>query len=459
MTTADRILVIEDDTDLASLLSDDLGDAGYPVSVAADAEAGRAELNDQPPALILCDLRLPGISGLDFLREITTLPSPPAFVLITAFGTIPQAVEALKAGADDFLTKPLDLEHLQVRVARTLEHHRLRQEIASYRQSADNGHFHGLVGQSQGMQQLYDQIGMLAQAGGTVLVEGESGSGKELVAQAIHKESTRSQRPFIAVNCAAIPADLMESELFGHKAGAFTGASGNRKGLFAQAHGGTLFLDEIGEMPTAVQATLLRVLQDGEIRPVGGEREESVDVRVVAATNRDLRQGIENGTFRADLFYRLETFSLRIPPLREREEDLELLAGRFIAQFAQQLGRGQVQLTETALGSLQRYAFPGNVRELRNAMERAVTFTRDGLIRPSDLPERIRETAPSPPSSEPQGPPPDLLAGGLPTLEELNRRYISHVLEQAGGNKRWAAQILGVGRRTLYRHLDKLSPE
>ena len=445
MTTTAPILVVEDDADLAGLLTEELQDAGYAVVAVDSAEAAEEKLPVADPELILCDLRLPGMSGLDFLRRVSGFPAPPAFLLITAFGTIPQAVEALKAGADDFLTKPLDLEHLQVRLARTLDHHRLRREIAGYRGAAPDGHFHELVGQSPPMNRLYDQIRMLAQAGGPVLIEGESGSGKELVARAVHAESPRSGGNLVAVNCASIPAELMESELFGHKAGAFTGASGSRRGLFAEANGGTLFLDEIGEMPPALQATLLRVLQDGRIRPVGDERETTVDVRVVAATNRDLRGDVEQGGFRADLFYRLETFGLEIPPLRDRGEDLELLAGRFIAQFAHQLDRGEVRLRDDTLACLRSYPFPGNVRELRNAMERAVTFARDGWIRPPDLPERIREAAPSPAPSEPQGTSPDLLAGGLPTLEELSRRYISHVLEQVDGNKRWAAQTSASG--------------
>ncbi|HKL76862.1 MAG TPA: sigma-54 dependent transcriptional regulator [Gammaproteobacteria bacterium] len=454
MSEAGNILVVEDDGDLATLLTDELSEAGYGVRTSDRAEAAEEEMARGQPELILSDLRLPGMSGLDFLHRVNTYPEPPAFLLVTAFGTIPQAVEALKAGADDFLTKPLDLEHLHLRVARTLDNHRLRQEIASYRRAAPVSHFHDLVGQSPAMLRLYDQIRMLSQAGGPVLLQGESGSGKELVARAVHQESPRGSSPFVAVNCASIPGELMESELFGHKGGAFTGATGSRRGLFAEAHGGTLFLDEIGEMPAALQATLLRVLQDGRIRPVGGEKEESVDVRVVTATNRDLSEEMTQGNFRPDLFYRLETFSLTIPPLRERGEDLELLAGRFIAQFARDLNRKNLHLTEDALDCLKNYPFPGNVRELRNAMERAATFAQDERIRPAELPERIREaaaTVPPPSAADASA----FLEEGFPTLEELNRRYIDHVLEYTGGNKRWTAKILGVSRRTLYRHLDR----
>jgi len=455
MNQAERILVVEDDADLASLLADELREAGYSVRTSDKAEDAEEELAREQLELILSDLYLPGMSGLELLHRVTAYPDPPAFLLITAFGTIPQAVEALKAGADDFLTKPLDLEHLQLRVARTLDHHRLRREIAGHRDSEPVSHFHELVGQSQAMRRLYDQIQMVSQAGGPVLIEGESGSGKELVARAVHQESPRASGPFVAVNCASIPAELMESELFGHRSGAFTGATGNRTGLFAEAHGGTLFLDEIGEMPPPLQSTLLRVLQEGRIRPVGGEKEESVDVRVVTATNRCLEEEMTAGNFRSDLFYRLETFGLKIPPLRDREEDLELLAGRFIAQFARQLKRGDLHLTQDALASLKTYSFPGNVRELRNAMERAATFARDDWIRVADLPDRIRGATGSPAPSPAVTEEPALLADGLPSLEELNRRYTAYVLEQTGGNKRQTAEILGVGRRTLYRHLGR----
>ena len=459
MSDGERILLVEDDADLAELLTDELQENGYAVTAVTRAEEAEQVLAAEGASLVLCDLRLPGMSGMDFLRRVVALPDPPAFLLITAFGSIPQAVEALKAGADDFLTKPLDLEHLRVRVERTLEYQHLRRQVASLRDGDPPCHFHDLVGQSPPMRRLYDQIHLVAQGGGAILIEGESGTGKELVAHAMHAESPRAEGPFVTVNCASIPVELMESELFGHRAGAFTGAAGSRQGLFGEAHGGTLFLDEIGEMPLALQAKLLRALQDGRIRPVGSDQEVQVDVRVAAATNRDLREAVTAGSFREDLFYRLETFGLRVPPLRERGEDLEVLAGRLIAQFADRLNRDKVRLTDDALDCLKAYPFPGNVRELRNALERAVTFARDGLIRRSDLPQRMREAAPENGPSPGQGPGVDLLNGSLPTLAELQQRYIAHVLEQTGGNKRRAARILGVSRRTLYRQADRSAPE
>ncbi len=454
MSEAERILLVEDDADLAGLLSDELTEAGYAVIARDRGEEAEPDIAQGRAELVLCDLRLPGISGMELLKRVTALPDPPAFLLITAFGTIPQAVEALKLGADDFLTKPLDLEHLRLRVARTLEHLRLRREIEGLRHRELPLDFHGFIGQSPAMRELYEQIRLMAKAGGAVLIEGESGSGKELAAQAVHAESPRAEGPFVAVNCASIPAELMESELFGHRAGAFTGAANSRRGLFTEADGGTLFLDEIGEMPTTLQANLLRALQEGRFRPVGEDRERTVDVRVVAATNRDLEEAVAMGTFREDLYYRLETFRLRVPPLRERGEDLELLTSRFMAQLASQLQRGTVQLSEDALACLRGYSFPGNVRELRNALERAVTLARGNKLRCADLPERMQRRAPAPaqaPVPAGAGEGAALLGDGLPTLEELQQRYIDYVLQQVGGNKRQAARILGVSRRTLYR--------
>lgn len=456
MRSGHPVLVVEDDADLSALLAEELAEDGYAVTAVSDGEAGRQALAGQEYELVLCDLRLPGLDGMGLLAEVARFPDPPAFILITAFGTVPQAVEALKAGADDFLTKPLDLEHLRVRVARTLEHRAMRREVAWHRShgQSEQAHFHGLVGQSEPMRRLYDQLRQVAGAGGPVLIEGESGTGKELAARAVHAESPRAGGPFVAVNCASVPSELMESELFGHHAGAFTGAGQGRRGLFAEADGGTLFLDEVGDMPLSLQATLLRVLQDGRVRPVGGEKEQQVDVRVVTATNRDLHQAMEAGEFRSDLYYRLETFALRLPPLRERGEDVDLLIGRFVAELARELGRGAVEVSEEALACLQGYAFPGNVRELRNTIERAVTFCREGVIRKADLPERIQSVA-APAVAQPSGGEGELLADGLVTLAELERRYVARVLESVDHNKRAAAEILGISRRSLYRYLER----
>jgi DNA-binding NtrC family response regulator len=450
-----RVLVVEDDQGLCELLAEELGEQGHDVRALTDGANALHDLRRWTPELVLSDLRLPGADGLAILRASRELPVPPAFILITAFGTIAQAVEALHEGADDFLTKPLDFDHLRLSIARTLETHALRDEVQRFRAwVGPDEDFHGLMGRSAPMQALVTTIRRIATTDSPVLIVGESGSGKELVARALHGESNRSRGPFVAVNCAGMPGELLESELFGHVAGAFTGASGSRRGLFAAASGGTLFLDEIGEMPLAFQAKLLRVLQDGRVRPVGADRESSFDVRIVAATNRDLEADQRAGRFRSDLYYRLETFTLRVPPLRERGDDLDLLAARFVAALAGNTGRSVEAITPAAIRQLRRYPFPGNVRELRNAMERAVAFATDGKVRPEHLPERIRRYGRAQRPDRPE----DRISlwdreERMPTLEELERRYIHYVLDRVDGNKRRAASVLGIGRRTLYRRL------
>ncbi|MBK1671825.1 sigma-54-dependent Fis family transcriptional regulator [Ectothiorhodospira shaposhnikovii] len=448
------VLVVEDDRAHRELVMDELRDAGLVVCGAEDVDGAKKRLSDGSIVLVISDLRLPGEDGLALLNHCQQLPLSPAFIMLTAFGTIPQAVEALKQGADDFLTKPVDLDHLVIRARRVLQNRQLQVEVQRYRELLQAEDFHGLIGNSPPMQALYEQIRRIARASGPVLVTGESGTGKELVARAIHEESDRSGGPFVAINCAGIPGELMESELFGHEAGAFSGAREARRGLFAEAHGGTLLLDEIGEMPMAMQAKLLRLLQDGRVRPVGGNREIVTDVRVVAATNRDLESMIRSRLFREDLFYRLETFRLQIPPLRDRGQDIDRLVARLLARFSTAMDRNIRGISPEALGCLRRYDFPGNVRELTNLMERAVTFCRGDTIEVGDLPERLNPVRA------------DSAEGGkglsvwnddepLPTLAEVESRYIHWVLKRLDGNKRQAARVLGIGRRTLYRRLGE----
>jgi two-component system, NtrC family, response regulator AtoC len=484
-----KVLVVEDDRSLRALLKDALTDEGLDVGGVASAEEAMAFLAQEPVDLVLTDLRLPGADGLELLRWLRGRKSPPAVLLVTAFGTIDQAVEALKEGADDFLTKPLDLDHLAVRVARILEHRRLRQEVARYREALEGDDFHGMVGRSPPMVALFRDLAQVGRGQGPVLIQGESGVGKELAARAVHGEGTRADGPFLAVNCAGVPAALLESEFFGHVKGAFSGATRARPGLFQEASGGTLLLDEIGEMPMELQAKLLRVLQEGVVRPVGKDRPTKVDVRVVAATNQDLREAMDEGRFREDLFYRLETFRMVVPPLRERGEDLELLAARFIRRHAARLGRTPPRPGPEFLDAIRRYSFPGNVRELDNAVERAVTFAEGSTLEPHHLPARILDAeaggarilkagertteGPWGDSHEPSGSgsPGDARTGPatrgpqvslatlfqgeeLPSLRELEQRYVRLVLERTGGNKRKAAGLLGISRRTLYRRLD-----
>ncbi|WP_290793458.1 sigma-54 dependent transcriptional regulator [Halomonas sp.] len=453
------ILVVEDDPAILELLEEELQEAGHATLGAASAEEAIATLSHTPVAMVISDVRLPGMSGMQLLEQLRGKGSTLGFIVITAFGTIDQAVEALKLGADDFLTKPLDLVSVREAVYRVLEHRRLAER---FRQDGPPGHFHGIIGESDPMQALFHDAARLAKSGAPILVLGESGTGKELLARAIHAESPRSEGPFVAVNCASIPGELMESEFFGHVKGAFTGASDSRQGLFQSARGGSLFLDEIGEMLPGLQAKLLRALQEKTVRPVGSECEEPVDVRIIAATHRDLGQEIEAGRFRSDLFYRLETFSLRIPPLREREGDLERLVAALIDKHAEAQEKTVESIEPAALQALLAYPYPGNVRELENAIMRAVTLADSGEIRHADLPERLREQVQGSRRESGEalvgnlapGASPKALPQTWPRLEEVEHRYIRKVLEATGGNKRRTAEILGIARRTLYRRLD-----
>lgn len=449
----DRILIVEDNRRLRALLEEELHDAGYWVETAVTAEEAWDRLTADAWDLVISDVRLPGGDGMALLHRTQQLPAPPGVIMVTAFGSVAQAVEALKQGADEFLVKPVDLDHLLLCVRRVGEKRRLQRELARFRALLSESDFHGMIGRSPAMTMLYGEISQVAKANGPVLITGESGVGKELVARALHQESERAKGPLVPVNCAGIPAELLESELFGHTAGAFTGAIKARRGLLSEASGGSLLLDEIGELPMTMQAKLLRVLQEQRIRPVGSDREQPIDVRIIAATNRDLSDEVRSGGFREDLFYRLNTFTLRVPPLRERGEDITVLAAHFVNRFSAQMGQHIRGLSDEAVQLLKAYPFPGNVRELANAMERAVTFCPGAEISVAQLPEPLRR-APSAGLGRALA---DLLlpSSGLPSLQEVEQRYIHHVLGQVDGNKRQAAEILGIGRRTLYRRLDE----
>ncbi len=458
-TGKERILVVEDDQGLAQLLSEELEEAGYQVETVSSAEEAGQLFKGLEPDLVVSDLKLPGADGIELLKWSKELYVQPGFLIITAFGSISQAVEALKAGADDFIAKPLDLEHLRLSVGRVLRHRRLQEEVRRFRSLMGRDDFQGMIGRSRKMRVMFDQIREIAPAQGPVLIQGESGSGKELVARALHDLSSRSHVPLLAVNCAGIPADLLESEFFGHEEGAFTGAVKKREGLFQRTHKGSLLLDEIGEMPPRLQSKLLRVLQDGSFRPVGSSKELQADVRTICSTNQDLRSMIAAGAFRQDLFYRLETFSITVPPLRERKEDLPLLAAHFLNRYCLQMGKEIQGVTPEAMEQLTAYEFPGNVRELQNVMERAVTFCHGPSLDIEHLPTRIHRDASGFITGEKSSASKtvdEMVLGHevLPTLKQIEKQYISRVLEKVGGNKRRAAAILGVSRRTLYRHLD-----
>lgn len=452
MSQTERIVVVEDDPGLRELLVEELETERYQVYALESVELALPEIERLQPDLVISDLRLPGANGMTMVPQLLKLTDAPSILLITAFGTVAQAVDALKQGADDFLTKPLDMEHFLLTVRRLLENRRLKSTVKALREGRASSRFHGMIGQSRSMRDLYHQITQVANAGSAVLILGESGTGKELVARAIHQQSERKEGPFLAVNCAGIPKELMESEFFGHAAGAFTGAQKARSGLLKEAHNGTLLLDEIGEMPLELQAKLLRVLQEGRIRAVGSDQEIEVDVRIIAATHRDLEALVTAGEFRQDLFYRLETFSLKVPPLRERGDDRELLAQQFIAGLSKDTESAPA-LSREALSKIYDYPFPGNVRELQNAMERAVTFCEGKEIKPEHLPERIQQASQL--NHERDAAATD---EGRPTslrpLSDVQRDYVRYVLRETGGNKRKAAEILGVTRRTLYRWLE-----
>jgi DNA-binding NtrC family response regulator len=449
----DRILLVEDDRGHRELLHDELTDAGYRVVAVTDAAEALAAFRETTFAAVVSDLRLPGKDGFHVLESARAQVPVPGFVMLTGFGTIDQAVSALKAGADEFLTKPVDLEHLRLTLQRVLQSRRLQVEVQEYREILGEKGFHGMLGKCPAMLKLFDLVRRVAQSDGSVLITGESGTGKELVARALHRESPRKDGPFVAINCAGIPETLLESELFGHAAGSFTGARGARKGLFQEAHGGTLFLDEIGEMPVSMQTKLLRVLQDGKVRPVGANEEVDSDVRVLAATHRDLAEEMGEGRFRQDLFFRLETFRLHVPPVRERGEDIPALLEFFLRRYGLVRGYAPPRFEPAAMRRLLDYRFPGNVRELESLVERAATLAREDWIRVADLPERVRaQRDPVDPTGLQTSQQSD---EDWQTLAEVEARYLRRVLDFTGGNKQRAARILGIGRRTLYRRLGE----
>jgi DNA-binding NtrC family response regulator len=444
--TAASILVADDDAVARELLVEVLTREGYRVRAAAGgAEAIRlAESEVFDVALI--DLRMPDVDGLGVLARIRALdPAPPVFIL-TAFAAIETAIEAIRQGAYDYLSKPFRVDEIKLAVRRVLETERLVRENREYRQELQGRYgVERLIGQSPEMVAIYRLVARVAALDTTVLVQGETGTGKELVARAIHYASPRAERPFVAVDCAALPENLFESELFGHERGAFTGAVGSRRGLLETADGSTCFLDEIGELSLGLQAKLLRVIQERVLRRVGGNDPIAVNIRLIAATNRDLRKRVDEGTFREDLYYRLNGVTITMPPLRERGADIPLLAHDFMQRYAGAAGKTLEGFAPETLDLLSGYRWPGNVRELEHAIERAVALARSAVLLPEDLPPEIRtETAKHPE-----------LPSHRMTLDEVRRWYVATVLEETGGNKVRAAEILGIDRRTLYRILDR----
>ena len=449
-----RILIVDDEPSMCELLETDLRLRGFEPEWRNTAAEALELVKEQDFDVVLTDLRMPGMSGTELCERIVANRPDIPVVVMTAFGSMETAVAAIRAGAYDFVTKPIEMDLLGIALVRAAKHRQLQERIQVLSQAVERStHFDRMIGSSPVMRRLYDQLERLADSEAAVLICGESGTGKELVAHSIHESSSRRDGPFVAVNCAALPEALLESELFGHTKGAFTDARTDRKGLFLEAAGGTLFLDEIGEMPLAMQPKLLRALEESKVRPVGSDSEVPFDVRLVTATNRDLQSSVEDGTFREDLYYRINVIQIDLPPLRARGSDVLQLARHFVEKLAAEAGKQVAGISEPAAERLLSYSWPGNVRELRNVIERAVALTRFDKLAVDDLPEKIRNYRST-----------QVFIGGddpeeLVSFAEIERRYILHVLQSVAGNKTLAARILGLDRKTLYRKLQQYGAE
>jgi two-component system, NtrC family, nitrogen regulation response regulator NtrX len=448
----DAILVVDDEAGVRSSLAGILGDEGYAVTACDSGEAGLIALEARRYDLVLLDVWLPGLDGLEVLRRIRERDSELPVVVISGHGTIETAVKAVRLGAQDFVEKPLSLEKTVLAVRNALRQRRLESQLRELRQQLDARY--AMVGESPALQRLREEIRQAAPSNGRVLIFGENGTGKELVARAIHAQSQRAAGPFVEVNCAAIPEELIESELFGHTKGAFTGAHATRKGKFELADGGTLFLDEIGDMSLKTQAKVLRALQEQRVEPVGGSGSVDVDVRVIAATNKDLEAEIRAGRFREDLYFRLNVIPFQVPPLRDRREDIPLLVRHFMQVLSAEHGRKAREVVPDALEALARLPWPGNVRELRNILERMVIMTPGERIELQHLPATLASSLPArPPAADESSP----TASGDGTLlaarEAFERRYILERYRECGGNMSRTAESLGVERSNLYRKM------
>jgi two-component system response regulator HydG len=457
-----NILIVDDDAETAETLALSLALFGFHATAETDPAVALRLAEDDALDAVLTDLRMSPIDGIALCTQLAASRPDLPVVVMTGQASIPIAVDAMRAGAFDFVVKPIVPDVVALTLERAVAHHQLKREVHLLRSvvAARSGSS-SLLGESAAMQKVFDVVERIAPTSATVLITGESGTGKELIARAIHDKSARRSGPFIAINCAAVPATLLESELFGHVKGAFTDARASRRGLFLEAHGGTLFLDEIGEMPLEMQVKLLRALQERRVRPVGGTAEIPFDARILAATNRDLARDVEAKRFREDLYYRVNVCSVSLPPLREREGDVLVLAEAFLARFAAKYDKHVVGITALALAELVRYPWPGNVRELENGIESAVAMAQHDRLELGDLPERVRSApsraepttrGPLVADSAPNPPPP----ASLVSLREHERLYLRHVLSVLKGNKSAAAAVLGFDRRTLHRKLKAM---
>ncbi|MBD0305698.1 MAG: sigma-54-dependent Fis family transcriptional regulator [Nitrospiraceae bacterium] len=447
MVTPANILVVDDESDMRALLKDILVEEGYAVTLAPGGPEALKYMSEHNYSVVLTDLRMKEMQGIELLVEIKRAYADTNVILMTAFGSVETAIEAMKQGAYDYLTKPIKTDELIRVMERAVREVTLRREVKRLRHEIHKEYsFHQILGKSKPMREVFDLIRRVSDSLANVLITGESGTGKELVAKAIHYNSERRDAPFIPVNCAAIPETLLESELFGHVKGAFTDAKADKRGIFEEAQKGTLFLDEISELPSTLQAKLLRAIQEREIRRVGSTRLVPIHVRIIAATNLNLLQEIRDKRFREDLYYRLNVIEIRLPPLRERREDIPLLVEAFFRKCLQTAHKTLQGISESALILLMDYQWPGNVRELENAVERAVILARGDKIVPEDLPPSIRGLR-----SEKRDL--DEAADRMLLLQNVEEEYILKILEKTGGNKYQAAQILGIDRKTLYRKL------
>jgi len=449
-----HVLIVDDDPNHLKTLQTIVRSWGYQVTVVDDGAKAVESVKERPFALILMDVRMAQMSGIEALLLIRQYNPAIPILIMTAYSSVDSAVEALKAGAYDYLIKPLDFEALKISMLRALEHSGLKAEVATLKLKLGAEYeLENIIGKSSPMKKLVEMLAMIAPSEATVLITGESGTGKELIAKSIHHNSRRKGHPLIVVNCAAITETLLESELFGHEKGSFTGADKRREGRFMQADKGTIFLDEIGETSPAMQAKLLRVIQEREIQRVGGEETLSIDVRILAATNRNLEEEVKNGKFREDLFYRLNVVNLRIPPLRERQDDIPLLAQHFLEKYAKKNHKQGKGFSPLAMDMLLKYTWPGNVRELENTIERAVIFLPDEHITEKELPSTITE-AYTEKSDWMVTPSPVAVAVNRP-LEEIEKEAILATLEDSGGNKSETARKLGINRKTLHKKLKE----
>ena len=447
--TSAHVLVVDDDRAMCQLLVDLLRDEGYSVDVAHDGESAIELQRTSPCDLIITDLMMPKMKGIELIHRLREIDGAAPVLLITAFGSIESAVEAMRAGAFHYVTKPFHNDEILIQIKRALDQSKLQRELQRLRTEVQaRQRFQHIIGQSASMQKVFETVAQVSALSANVLIEGESGTGKEMIARAIHSNGSRANGPFLPVNCAAIPENLLESELFGYVRGAFTDARKDRRGLFQEASGGILFLDEISEMPLTLQAKLLRVLEDKEVRPLGANHAAKVDARVLSASNQNLEQLVQAGRFRQDLFYRLNVIRIELPPLRRRRADIPLLVQFFIDKFARAADRRLEGIEPDALAALKSHTWPGNIRELEHTIERAVLLGKGGAIRVDDLPAPVTARAESAFVLD------QAVARQL-TLHDLERDYIGRVLQNAQGNKTEAARILGVDRTTLYRKLEE----